>query len=323
MGGTDPNASCGQLYTECYDLASANGVVHIRGWSSATAPSVQNAWLLAGTCAPDAYFAAADCSAGVQAEVDLGATHPLTGPGVTTQVWATVDGAGKYLLTPGGSSGLVTWTLGSGVPLTGRRAAQRRPRLELRADDRHVERQDVHEQEQQPVQGLGLVRHRAARVRRVGGPLGPARACADLEAERDVRRELVPAGHDADARSQHRREGQPADPVAGDRPGHRAARGREPEPVDRLRPGLCRTCATRSRTAASRPTRSTRASAARRTTRSGALPQPWECVKTQTGGAVGQVEQGMKDRILGGCELVHRADQLAQLRAPATRGSCR
>ena len=29
-------------------------------------------------------------------------------------------------------------------------------------------------------------------------------------------------------------------------------------------------------------------------------PEPWQCVKTQTGGAVGQVEQGMKDRILGG-----------------------
>jgi hypothetical protein len=30
------------------------------------------------------------------------------------------------------------------------------------------------------------------------------------------------------------------------------------------------------------------------------LPEPWECVKTQTGGAVGQVEQGLQDRILGG-----------------------
>jgi hypothetical protein len=30
------------------------------------------------------------------------------------------------------------------------------------------------------------------------------------------------------------------------------------------------------------------------------MPEPWECVKTQTGGAVGQVEHGMKDRILGG-----------------------
>jgi hypothetical protein len=30
------------------------------------------------------------------------------------------------------------------------------------------------------------------------------------------------------------------------------------------------------------------------------LPEPWECVKTQTGGAVGQVEHGLKNRILGG-----------------------
>jgi hypothetical protein len=30
------------------------------------------------------------------------------------------------------------------------------------------------------------------------------------------------------------------------------------------------------------------------------LPQPWDCVKTQTGGAVGQVTHGLRDRILGG-----------------------
>jgi hypothetical protein len=30
------------------------------------------------------------------------------------------------------------------------------------------------------------------------------------------------------------------------------------------------------------------------------LPQPWNCVAVQTGGAVGQVEKGMRDRILGG-----------------------
>jgi hypothetical protein len=81
---------------------------------------VRDAWLLAGSCSPDAYFAAADCSAGVQADVDLGALHPLTGTGITTQVWATVDGAGKYLLTKGaGTSGLVTWTLNSGLPIAG------------------------------------------------------------------------------------------------------------------------------------------------------------------------------------------------------------
>jgi hypothetical protein len=29
-------------------------------------------------------------------------------------------------------------------------------------------------------------------------------------------------------------------------------------------------------------------------------PQPWACVKTQTGGAVGQVTQGMEDRLMPG-----------------------
>jgi hypothetical protein len=120
VGGTDPTAACGQLYVECYDEGSANGVVHIRGWNAATpAPAVRDAWLLPGTCTADAYFASGDCSAGVQAAVDLGALHPLTGTGVTTQVWATVDGAGKYLLTPGGTSGTVTWTLNSGLPVAG------------------------------------------------------------------------------------------------------------------------------------------------------------------------------------------------------------
>ena len=78
VGGTDPTAACGQLYTECYDLASGNGVVHIRGWSSATAPSVQNARGSSPAPARRTRTAAADLRAGVQAEVDLGATHPLT-----------------------------------------------------------------------------------------------------------------------------------------------------------------------------------------------------------------------------------------------------
>ena len=64
VGGADPNAACGQLYTECYDLGSANGVVHIRGWSTGAAPEVRNAWLLPGSCLPDAYFAVEDCEWG-------------------------------------------------------------------------------------------------------------------------------------------------------------------------------------------------------------------------------------------------------------------
>jgi hypothetical protein len=118
VGGADPNAACGQLYTECYDTDSTNGVVHIRGWSTGTAPAVRNAWLLPGDCAPDAYFTTGDCDGGIQAEVDLGAIHPLTGTGVTARVWATVDGVDTQL-TPGGTSGLVTWTAAGGLAFAG------------------------------------------------------------------------------------------------------------------------------------------------------------------------------------------------------------
>ena len=170
VGGTDPTAACGQLYTECYDLASGNGVVHIRGWSSATAPSVGGVGSSSGTCAPDAYFAAADCSAGVQAEVDLGATH--------AHRLRRDDGGlgdrrrrGEVPADAGGSSGLVTWTLGSGVPLSGGGPHNVGLRWSFEQTT-GVERQDLHEQEQQPVQGLGLARGRAARVRRVGGSSG-------------------------------------------------------------------------------------------------------------------------------------------------------
>jgi hypothetical protein len=118
VGGADPNAACGQLYTECYDADTANGVVHIRGWSTSTGPAVRNAWLLPNDCLPDAYFAAGDCSGGIQAEVDLGAIHPLTGTDVTAKVWATVNGVDTQL-TPGGTSGLVTWTALGGLAFAG------------------------------------------------------------------------------------------------------------------------------------------------------------------------------------------------------------
>jgi len=118
VGGSDPNAACGSLFTECYDSETTNGVAYIHGWSTSTTPTVHNAWLLPGDCLPDSYFAVANCSGGVQAEVDLGALYPLTGAGVTARVWATVNGIDTQL-APGGTSGLVTWTALGGLAFTG------------------------------------------------------------------------------------------------------------------------------------------------------------------------------------------------------------
>jgi hypothetical protein len=120
VGGTDKTAACGQILVDCYDnspdTSTANGLVHIRGWNAADpAPAVRNAWLLPGTCLPDAYFSTGTCSSGVQAEVDLGVDHPLSGNGASAQVTASVDGAGQVPLTQGAGSGLVTWTLNQGL----------------------------------------------------------------------------------------------------------------------------------------------------------------------------------------------------------------
>jgi len=123
VAGTDSTSPCGQLYTECYTDPSATqqGLVYIRGWSSAPAPAAQDVWLLPGTCAPDAdaYFAIADCSAGLQAMVNLGDSRPIS---ATTEVWATVDnGSTQYQLTPpaGATTGLLKWSLGAVIPVSG------------------------------------------------------------------------------------------------------------------------------------------------------------------------------------------------------------
>ena len=119
IGGQDPNSTCTTKYTECYDLSDTNlGVVHIRGWdSTATGPRVLDAWLLSGTCLPDAYFTKNDCSAGITADVNLGAANTVD---ANTHVWATVDGGGHYELTPATTgTGVIRWTLSNGIPISG------------------------------------------------------------------------------------------------------------------------------------------------------------------------------------------------------------
>ena len=68
---------------------------------------------------------------------------------------------------------------------------------------------------------------------------------------------------------------------------------------------------TSSQTGARRLTRSTRAPRASRTQYYATLPQtaPWACTRTQTGGSVGQVYQGMLDRRRAG-QLLRQPDQL-------------
>jgi len=300
VGGTDPNAACGQLYTECYDEGSANGVVHIRGWSTGAAPAVRNAWLLpGGSCAPDAYFAAADCSAGIQAEVDLGATHPLTGTGVTAEVWASVDGNGQYQLTRGGSAGLVTWTALGGLPFVGGGPHT----VELNWDWTQTSGTwnglTCTTKKSNPCTAgatFGVIQRGFV----AGGTSGPLHRVQVFESgvtssgSNSFQTGTTPTlGLSIAVSGSLKVQSLASDPVVELRVVGSQNQSVDCDPaVSNLASEIAQGCGPAYKINPSL--------ACPAYNQLWSLPQPWECVKTQTGGAVGQVEKGMKDRILGG-----------------------
>jgi hypothetical protein len=300
VGGTDPSATCGQLYTECYDLGSANGLVKIRGWSAGAAPRVQNAWLLSGTCAPDGYFAVADCSAGIQAEVDLGPDHPLTGTGVTTEVWAAVDGAGKYPLAPGGGTGLVTWSAATGLPIAAGGPHAISLHWSFRQTTGTWKGLSCNDKNNNPcVAGgsLGVVQRSFVASAERSGPIQrlqifePAVSTSGANSfEQGTTQSL---GVSLAVEGSLKVQSEATDPVVELRVVGSQNQSIDCDPdIPNLRDEIAQGCAPayKINPALGCPAYNVLWS----------LPQPWECVKTQTGGAVGQVEHGLKDRILGG-----------------------
>ena len=300
VGGTDPNAACGQLFTECYDMGSANGVVHIRGWSTGAAPSARNVWLLPGSCLPDAYFAVNACSAGIQAQVDLGATHPLTGTGVTAEVWATVDGTGTYPLTAGGTSGLVTWTAASGLPLAGEGPHTVGLNWSWKQTSGTWNGLTCNNRNNNPCKASGTF----GPVQRafIGGPgrSGPLRRVQVFESgvtssgSNSFQTGATPTlGISIAVTGSLKVQTSASDPVVELR-----VTGSQNQSIDcdpafsNLAEELEKGCGPAYKI--------NRTLACPGYNELWTLPEPWECVKTQTGGAVGQVERGMKERILGG-----------------------
>jgi hypothetical protein len=95
---------CGDPLVDCFDRQSSNGLLHIRGWSGAGTvspaddPIARDVRLLGGTCT-GAYFsfATSGCVVGVEAQIDLGTTDPVTDVGA--KVVADVGGNNTYALT--------------------------------------------------------------------------------------------------------------------------------------------------------------------------------------------------------------------------------
>jgi hypothetical protein len=100
LSGTS-STTCGDPLVDCYDLGSADGIVHARGWSSGGSgaqpnrPLARDATLFPGTCS-DPYFTSdsGTCSIGVSAVVDFGVADPTT---VGARVSAVVAGTTRSL----------------------------------------------------------------------------------------------------------------------------------------------------------------------------------------------------------------------------------
>jgi hypothetical protein len=114
--GGGSSTTCGDEFVECYDLESSDGILFARGWSAAgsgsppNTPIARSVTLFNGTCA-DPYFSSADstCTVGVQATVDIGSLAPAN-----AQMTARVAGTG-YPLTFDATSG--TWASPATIPV--------------------------------------------------------------------------------------------------------------------------------------------------------------------------------------------------------------
>jgi putative Flp pilus-assembly TadE/G-like protein len=101
LSGNETSTACGDPLVDCYDAGSADGIVHIRGWSSAGSaaqpnpPLARDVTLIPGSCT-DPYFTSASstCTIGVRADVDFGVADPST---LGATVSATVDGRTRPL----------------------------------------------------------------------------------------------------------------------------------------------------------------------------------------------------------------------------------
>ncbi|MDP9346070.1 MAG: pilus assembly protein TadG-related protein, partial [Actinomycetota bacterium] len=99
VSGSSSTVACADAYVQCYDLGSANGLAHIRGWSdqpavgSTAAPQARSVFLNTpggSTGCSDAYFSSGTaCTIGVSAKVDFSSGAASTSQS-DRQVTATV-----------------------------------------------------------------------------------------------------------------------------------------------------------------------------------------------------------------------------------------
>ncbi len=310
VAGTDPNRACGQLYTECYtdpDLTT-EGLVHIRGWTATGGPlqpvELRNVWMLPGSCDPHSYFTMIDCSAGIQAEVDFG-DRLIIGPDATATVTATIAGGGTVDLTRGApvAGTTFTWTAGGGLGVGGPGAHAVTMHYSWEQTTGLWRGNTCTNKGSNPCKQSGAFEGGNMVQRPFEGSLdtsGPIQQVDIFESGVSTS-----GAHSFEQGTTHtlgvtiatagtlRTQADATDPViflrvTGSRNQSIDCDPDIPNLADELAQG-CGPAYTINSTLTCPSYNEL-----------WGTPQPWDCVKVQTGGAVGQVERGMKDRILGG-----------------------
>jgi hypothetical protein len=295
------STTCGARLVVCYDAGSSNGLLYVRGWSSSGSavppnpPLARSVNLFSGSC-PDPYFTfeSASCSVGVAATVDFGGVD-LT----KVKVSAVVGGVEKQLQYDSVSGRWISTSAGSSF-FTVSPAAGPRPvelKWEVNATGVTIAGNSCNATGGNKCKGtFGIVQRTFAASPDRSGPIEVAQVWENGAAgansfELGTTPSLVVkigvAGNLEVAQSV-------SDPVVLLR-----VTGSQNQSVDcdpdlpNLRDEIRYGCTPQYAINEGDSCPGTAPAL-------WSSPQPWNCVAIQTGGAVGQVEQGLRDRILGG-----------------------
>ena len=302
-GGT--TTGCTDRLVVCYDQVNANGgVVFVRGFSTSGSgaqpnpPIARDVRLLAGSCS-DAYFnsSASSCTVGVSADIDFGAADPIAAVGA--RATAVVAGVTRPL-TYDSASG--RWISAAADLFTVNPSAGPLP-VEVRWEETRGSVNVGGRLETCTTTGGNRCRDTFGTVQRTFSALtdrsGPIKI-ADVSENGVSGANSFPLGSTKNLVVRIAIQGSlgvaqaVSDPIV-----HLRVTGSQNQSVDcdpalaNLRDELRSGCAPQY---AINPGSSCPATA----TALWSNPQPWNCVAVQTGGAIGQVEQGLRDRILGG-----------------------
>jgi putative Flp pilus-assembly TadE/G-like protein len=300
--GGGSSTTCGGYLVQCYDLTSPNGIMFVRGYSTTGSgappnpPIARDVRLFSGSC-PDPYFnvVGAACSFGVNAQVDFGTVSPTQ-----TKVSAVVGGtehqlqydaglgrwvstsAGNSFFTAGPAGGPISvelkWEVNAPVTIGGNNCTT------------------TGGNKCKGTFGILLQRTFSGSMAR-SGPIELAKISEG--GFYGANSFALGTTHDLVVRIGIKGNLQEAQSVSDPRVELRVTGGSQNQSIDcdpalsNLRDEIREGCAPQyeiNTGAACPPGASSLWS----------TPQPWDCVAIQTGGAVGQLEKGMQERILGG-----------------------